>query len=87
MAKQLVPMRIDGVEVLVETVSVPGSEPTSRLTDAGERVRTAFDSAQDVIVSVAGRTVQVMRKLAESEAGHPATVEVELASVSPRRAA
>lgn len=70
-------MEFDGIEILVETVPVPGTEPTSRLSDAGERVRTAFDSAQDVIVSLAARTAEVVRKLAASEVAHPCKLEVE----------
>jgi hypothetical protein len=76
-AGHLVPVEIDGVEVLVETVPVAGSEPTSRRGDAGERVRAAFDSVPDVIVSMAARTVEAVRKLAASDAAHPSRLEVE----------
>jgi hypothetical protein len=38
MAGRVVPVRVGDVEVLVETVLVAGTEPTSRLGDAGERV-------------------------------------------------
>jgi hypothetical protein len=41
----MVPVRIGGVEVLVETVPVAGSEPTSKVGDAGDRVRAALNEA------------------------------------------
>lgn len=55
----------------------PGSEPTSRLSDAGDRVRAAFDNVNDVIVAMAARTVDVVERLASSPAARPAKLEVE----------
>jgi hypothetical protein len=76
MAGQLVNMRFGGVDVLVQTIPVAGTEPTSRLGDAGQRVLDAFDRAQDVIVGAARSTVEVIGKLG-SEAARPDKLEVE----------
>ena len=43
-------MRIGGVELLVETSPVAGSEPTSTLSRAQEAVGDAYERAQAAIV-------------------------------------
>jgi hypothetical protein len=75
-AGQVVPMRFGGVEVLVETVPVAGSEPTSVLGDAGEKALDAFDKAREVIVGAAVSTMGVIETLAARAAG-PDRFEVE----------
>jgi hypothetical protein len=54
MSGRLVPMRVGDVELLVETVAVAGSEPTTRLGDAGAQVVEAYERAQDAIVALGG---------------------------------
>lgn len=76
MAGRLVPMQFGGVEVLVETVSVAGSEPTSAVDRAGEKILDAFDRAQDVIVGTAVSTLGVIEGLAK-RAARPDRFEVE----------
>jgi len=63
-------MRFGGVDVLVATVSVAGTEPTSKLSDAGAKALDAFSRAHDVIVGAAASTVEVLGKLA-AEAARP----------------
>ena len=46
-------MRVGGVELLVETTPVAGTEQTSALDKAQEAVAEAFDRAQSAIVAVA----------------------------------
>jgi hypothetical protein len=73
-AGQLETMRIGDVEVLVETIPVPGTEPVS-LTSAGDKVMDAYQRAQDVIVGAAKSTVEVLGKL--GTAARPDKIEVE----------
>src|SRR5262245_14306905 len=70
------PMRFGGVEVLVQTVPVAGTERVSRVGDAGQRVLDAFDEAQAVIVGAARSTVEVIGTMGRQAARH-AAVEVE----------
>ncbi|WAZ26797.1 hypothetical protein STRCI_008438 [Streptomyces cinnabarinus] len=76
MSGRLMPMRIGDVEVLVETTAVPGSENTSALETARERVADAYQQAQETIVAVASTTVDTVRRLAERSA-RPDQIEVE----------
>lgn len=73
---QVRPFRVGEVELLVETVSVAGTEPTSRVGKAGDRVVDAFEHAREAILQVANETVGVIRAPAE-RAPRPAAVEVE----------
>ena len=66
-------VQVGDVEVLAQTVQVPGSEPTSAVTD---RVLEAFDRAQEVIVQVARSTAAVIGKTA-AHAARPDHVEIE----------
>lgn len=70
-------MRFGGVEVLVETVPVTGTEPTARWGDAEERVLGALDSAQHAIVGLAATASHVMDQLSAHPTAHPAKLEVE----------
>ncbi|MFJ1768442.1 CU044_2847 family protein [Amycolatopsis sp. NPDC088138] len=76
MAGQVVPMRFGGVDVLVAAVSVAGTEPTSKSSNAGAKALDAFTRAHEVIVGAAASTVEVLGKLA-AEATRPAKLEVE----------
>lgn len=66
-------VQVGDIEVLAQTVVVPGSEPTSAVTD---RVLDAFDRAQEVIVEVARSTAAVIEKAAV-RAARPDHVEIE----------
>lgn len=76
MAVAAVPMRVGGEELLVEVVQVAGSEPTSRVDAARERVVDAFDRARAAIVAVGTSTVQTAGELARRAAA-PEQIEVE----------
>ncbi|WP_210571682.1 CU044_2847 family protein [Streptomyces sp. GESEQ-4] len=77
MAGVLVPTRVGGVEVLVETVPVPGSERTSgRLEEAGQRVVEAFDRAQETITALASQLAGTLAAMGE-RAVRPDHVEVQ----------
>lgn len=77
MAGRVVPLRVGGVELLVETAPVAGSEPTStRLDRAGEAVADAFERAQSAIVAVATSTVDTIGRLGE-KAARPQQVQVK----------
>lgn len=74
-AGRVVPMRVGGVELLVEASPVAGSEPTSMLGRAQEAVADAFERAQTAIVAVASSTVDVIAQM-EKRAVRPDQVEV-----------
>jgi Trypsin-co-occurring domain 1 len=72
----VVPLRVGGVEVLVEATVVAGSEPTSRADRAGERLADAFERAHDLIIEMAADTVRLVREATE-RAARPQRIEVE----------
>ncbi|WP_328460223.1 CU044_2847 family protein [Streptomyces sp. NBC_00448] len=76
MTSRLLPLRVGDVDLLVETVTVAGSEPTSRLRNASGRVVDAFDHARDAIVEIASATGEAIGRLTH-EATRPEQVEVE----------
>ncbi|MFF0204381.1 CU044_2847 family protein [Streptomyces sp. NPDC005017] len=76
MTNRLIPVRVGAVEVLVETVPVPGSQPTSRLQEAGRQVVESFDHARDAVVEIAASTAQAIDRL-HQRAVRPEQVEVE----------
>jgi Trypsin-co-occurring domain 1 len=76
MAGRLIPIRIGEVEVLVEVTSLPGSEPTSGIDKASERVANAYQKAQATILEVAASTVDTLGRLAKRSA-RPDQIEVE----------
>jgi hypothetical protein len=70
-------VQVGETEVLVQTVPVAGTEPTSgRAQQAIERAGEAFCRAQDVIVEVARSTAEVIEKAA-ARAARPDHVEIE----------
>jgi hypothetical protein len=75
-AGQVVVMRVGGVDLLVETVPVAGSEQTSALGKAQAAVAEAFGSAQDAIVAVAESTVSTIGRLGRRSV-KPDEVEVK----------
>jgi hypothetical protein len=72
--RQMTQMRFGGVEVLVETVVVPGSEPTGA-GDMAERVVDVFDRAREVIVGTADSTASMIREIGDK--ARPDRVEME----------
>ncbi len=77
MAARVFPVRVGEVELLVETVPVAGTEPTSGLDQAGEKVVDAFAQVRAAIVEVASSTAEVIGRL-ERCARRPDHLEVEL---------
>jgi hypothetical protein len=69
-------MQVGGVELLVETVPVAGSEQTSALGKAQTAVAEAFGGAQDAIVAVAESTVDTIGRLGKRSV-KPDEVEVK----------
>ena len=77
MADRVIPVRVGGVELLLEATPVVGSEPTSgKLDRAQEAVADAFDRAQTAIMAVAESTVSTIAELAKRSA-HPDEMEVK----------
>ncbi len=71
-----IPVRVGDIEVLVETTPLAGSEPTSRVDSAVDRVGEAFVRAQNAIVEIATSTVETIRKTT-ARAARPDLLEVE----------
>ena len=77
MGGRVVPMRVGDVDLLVETVTLPGSEQTSgRLDRVGERVVDGFDRAQGAIEAIATRLGETLDELGQ-RAVQPDRVEVK----------
>lgn len=77
MAGAYIPVQVGGIELLVETTRMPGSEPTSsRPGDIADHVRDAFLHAQSAIVEIATSTVTAMQRAGE-RAARPDAMEVE----------
>ena len=58
-------MRVGEVDLLVETVPVAGTEPTSGLDKVGGRIVDAFAAAREAIVEVASSTAEVVGQLGQ----------------------
>lgn len=69
-------VRVGEIDMQVETVTVPGSQQTSRLGDAIEHVSEAFERAQSAIVEVAASTAQMIGRTA-ARGARPDHVEVQ----------
>ena len=76
MSIRTIPVRPGDVELLVETTSVAGTEPTSSVSDAADRVVDAFDRARHAFVEVAASTADVIDAAADRGA-RPDHLEVE----------
>jgi Trypsin-co-occurring domain 1 len=73
---RLIPVRVGGVVIEAEAVSVAGTEPTSgRVSKAAENVADAFGRAQEAIVEVARSTAVMIDRA--GAAARPDRVEVE----------
>jgi Trypsin-co-occurring domain 1 len=76
MAGRAVVMRVGGMDLLVETMPVTGTEQTSgKLEKAQEAVADAFDRAQSAIVAVAESTVRTIGQLGKRSV-HPDEMQV-----------
>ncbi len=71
-------MRFGDVEVLVEVMSVAGTEPTSIGDWTAGQVVDVLGRARTVVHSVAASTAGMLRDLADSKLARPDKVEVEL---------
>jgi hypothetical protein len=60
---ELVAMTVGGVDVLVEAVQLPGSEPTSIGDRASEKVSDAFETANRVIAGAAESTWEMLARI------------------------
>lgn len=77
MTGRVVPVRVGDVDLLVTTVPVAGTEPTSgRAEDVSRRVTEAFDAVQGAVVEIAGRVAGSVQELA-ARGRCPETVSVE----------
>lgn len=75
-AGKLIPIRVDGVEIEVETVPVTGTEPTSgKVSKVAGDALDAFGRAQQTIVAVANSTAAMID--GTGAAARPDGVEVE----------
>lgn len=75
-AGRIIPVRVGDVELLVETVAVAGTEPTSRVTEAADEMVDAFSRAQEAIVEIAASTATMFAEAAR-RGTHPQRCEVE----------
>jgi len=76
MAGRAVVMRVGGMDLLVETMPVTGTEQTSgKLDKAQEAVADAFERAQSAIVAVAESTVRTIGQLGQRSV-HPDEMQV-----------
>lgn len=68
---------VDGVDVLVETIPVDGTEYTSgRLDDAVDKMSAAFDRSQQVITAMASNVARAVGDLGHRGI-HPDQVSIE----------
>ncbi|NBE99988.1 hypothetical protein FE391_41690 [Nonomuraea sp. KC401] len=74
--QQLVPMTLGQVEVLVETVAEPGSEPTSSLNDQLARTKEMFGRAQEVIGQMAVSALEIKDRVAQ-HSRKPDQIEIQ----------
>ena len=76
MSARTIPVRIGKLEVLVETTPVAGTQPTSRASDAADRVIDAFDRAKETILELASSTADLIEEAA-GRGARPDQLQVE----------
>jgi hypothetical protein len=76
MAVQVLPVRVGDVELLVETVTVSGTEPTSRVGDTARGVVDAFGAAEEAIGALCARVAGLVLSTA-AQAAKPSALVVE----------
>lgn len=74
-AVQALPVRVGDVDLLVETVTVAGSEPTG-VSDAAERVLGAFVAAESAVEAICERVARIVESTA-AKAARPSSLVVE----------
>jgi hypothetical protein len=67
MARHVIPVRVNGVELLVETVPVAGTEPTAKLGESVAKVVDAFAEAEAAIVAISARVATVVEQAAKKQ--------------------
>ena len=70
----LIPIQVGDIVIEVEAVTVPGTQPTASPAKAAEKVREAFDRAQETIVQIAQSTAQMIDRA--GAAARPDRVDV-----------
>jgi hypothetical protein len=75
MPKELVHMKVGDIDVLIEAVRPPGTEPTSA-RDADGKVLDAFQRANEVVERAAASSWEMVQRLA-SNATSPTKFEIE----------
>jgi len=75
MSTQPANIRIGDVEVTVEAVKLPGSQPTSKIGRAGGQVVDTFEQVRETVVAIAAATVEA--GMSAAVAARPHEVEVE----------
>jgi Trypsin-co-occurring domain 1 len=71
-----IPVRIGGIEVLVESTPVAGTQATSKASDAADHVVDAFDRAKETILEIAASTAGLIEDAARRGA-RPDQLQVE----------
>jgi hypothetical protein len=71
----LIPTELDGITLLVESVPVPGSEPTSR-RETKDRIQDMFARAKNVIENIATTSAELKDSLA-AKSREPDRLEIE----------
>ncbi|HYZ52116.1 MAG TPA: CU044_2847 family protein [Streptosporangiaceae bacterium] len=71
-----IPVRVGDIDLLVEAEPVAGTEPTSRVDSAVNRVGDAYARAQRAIVEIASSTAESIEKAA-ARAARPDCLEIE----------
>lgn len=76
MGGQVIAVRVDDIELLVETARAVGTEHTSIGDRAQQQVVDAFERAQDAVVAVSTRVAGTVKRLA-ARGARPDKIEVE----------
>jgi len=58
-----VPARLGDVSLVIETIQLPGSEPTAGLRDVTARISDAFEKAHEAISELADRLAATVKEL------------------------
>jgi hypothetical protein len=77
MAGRVVPMRFGDVDILVQAVTVPGTEPTAVVATVTGQLVDALQHAKAAVHAVASSTADLLRDMAASHVARPDKVEVE----------
>jgi Trypsin-co-occurring domain 1 len=64
--RDYLPVRLGDVSLVIETIQLPGSEPTAGWRDVTSRVSDAFEKAQEAIVELASKLATTVSNLETS---------------------